>query len=285
MPEISDLRVVLVGCGDLGTGVAHRLFVAGFPVVALELERPLAVRRLAAFAEAARTGRVVVEGVPCRLTSLGEVMLGGWERHFVPLVVEPVERALAALSPAIVVDARLAKGRERPVTRAAAFVVVLGPGYVAGRDCDAVIETWRGPTLGHVVWSGETRLDTGHPATLAGAAEERVLRAPIEGLLRVLRGIGARIECGDVVARVESDPGEAAEVRARVGGVLRGLLAEGDPVAAGQKLGDVEPRPDAPAPDRISDKARAVGDGVLRAILERFQIGPVGPGGTPPPSL
>jgi xanthine dehydrogenase accessory factor len=264
----SAITVLLLGCGDLGTGVAHVLFTSGFAVAAVELEQPLAVRRRVAFAEAARAGHVEVEGVVCRRVELEELVRSGWPRDAVALVVSPIATALPALRPAVVVDARLAK---RPLEFAAppgTFVVALGPGPIAGRDCDAVVETLRGPGLGRVIRQGSATENTGVPGEVGGATRDRVLRAPVSGVLTVLGGIGRRVRAGEVVARVGRH-----EVRSALDGIVRGMLADGDRVQRGQKLGDVDPRPDAPGVDRISDKSRAVGRGVLEAVSTRFGLG------------
>nr|MCR5826331.1 molybdenum hydroxylase [Oscillospiraceae bacterium] len=55
--------------------------------------------------------------------------------------------------------------------------------------------------------------------------------------------------------------------RATVSGVLRGLLADGVPVKRGMKSGDVDPRGEAAYCRTASDKALAVGGGVLEALL------------------
>jgi xanthine dehydrogenase accessory factor len=261
------LRVLFLGCGDLGTGAAHALFVAGFPVVVAELPRPLAVRRRVAFAEAARAGLVVVEAVTCRRLALAELPPAAPVPGFVPLVVEPIAAALAAWDPAVVVDARMTKRPIDPALPASTFRIALGPGHVAGQDCDVVVETLRGPGLGAAIWSGAAAADTGVPGSVGGATRQRLLRAPADGALHLHVRIGQRVRAGDVVAEVGGAP-----VRVEIGGWIRGLLADGDPVSAGQKLGDVDPRPDAPPADRISDKARAVGAGVLRVIATRFQM-------------
>jgi xanthine dehydrogenase accessory factor len=261
-----DITVLFRGCGDLGTGAAHRLFTAGFPVAIVELARPLAVRRRVAFAEAARTGAVEVEGVRCRKVALDELRRQGWKKEEIPLVVAPFGVVLAALAPRAVVDARLMKRADGP-RLAGVFHVVLGPGFEAGRDCDVVVETLRGPALGGVMRQGSAQADTGIPGEVGGASLSRVLRAPAAGTLRLRVALGEHVRAGQTVAQVGG-----TDVRAAVSGLVRGLLADGDRVEPGQKLGDVDPRPDAPPVDRISDKAHAVGRGVLEALVERFQI-------------
>lgn len=266
MTSPGDIRVLFLGCGDLGTGAAHRLFDVGFRVAVLELPVPLAVRRRVAFAEAARRGEVEVEGVVCRRVELAGLR-HAWPSDAVPLVVGDVEPALGALGPHAVVDARMQKRPSALPPHPGRFVVALGPGHTAGVDCDAVVETERGPDLGRVLWTGSAAADTGVPAELGGASAARVLRAPAAGVLRARVGIGDRVRAGDVVGDVGGMP-----VVSAIGGLVRGFLADGDRVHAEQKLGDVDPRPSAPSPDRISDKARAVGDGVLRAIRRAFDL-------------
>ncbi len=260
-------RVLFLGCGDLGTGAAHALYRAGFQVAIAELERPLAVRRRAAFSQAARDGQVAVQGVWCRRIGLEDLDAGpDWKRG-VWLLTVPWGEVLASLAPGVLVDARLAKQPLVPRPPRSIFHVALGPGHTAGRDCDVAVETLRGPRLGHVIHSGSAAADTGVPGEVGGETSRRVLRAPHDGVLHVDAPIGTRVRRGDRLARV----GETA-VCSSLDGVVRGMLADGDRVVVGQKLGDVDPRASAPGVERISDKAGAVGRGVLRAVCERFDL-------------
>jgi xanthine dehydrogenase accessory factor len=270
MPE---LRVLFVGCGDLGTGAAHLLWQNGLALAIVELAVPLAVRRGVAFASAARDGAVVVEGVRCERRALADLAAAVAERASVPLVIAPVDAVAAAFRPHAVVDARVAK---RPLAIAlppATFRIALGPGHIAGRDCDVVIETLRGPDLGRVIWQGAAAANTHMPGEVGGATFDRVLRAPCSGIWRTTRVLGERIEAQATIGYVADET-----VRSRLAGRIRGLLPDGDVVAAGQKLGDVDPRADAPGADQISDKAHRVAVGVLTALRVRF-----GPEASPPP--
>ncbi len=259
-------RVLLLGCGDVGTGVAHTLFRAGLPVAILELERPLAVRRRVAFAQAARDGSVQVEGVRCVRVSLDE-LASQPPADTVRLVVAPLDRVLEVYRPEVLVDARLAKRPLKPRPPRSIFFVSLGPGAVVERDCDVAVETLRGPGLGRLIHGGSAAADTGIPGKVGGATATRVLRAPRRGVVRVHADIGTHVRLGDVVAEVDG-----AAVRAALDGVVRGMLSDGDAVVEGQKLGDVDPRPDAPPLDAISDKARCIGESVLRAVRARFGL-------------
>jgi xanthine dehydrogenase accessory factor len=243
------------------------LFSAGFPVAVVERSTPLAVRRRVAFSEAARQGRTVVQGVTCARLDLEAMASGAWPQNWIPLLTAPAASVLERIGCDVLVDARLAKAKLALRPPPGVFFVALGPGYVAGRDCDAVVETWRGPDLGRVIWSGSATPNTGAPGDVGGETSARLLRAPEAGELEVVADIGRRVRRGELVARVG-----ASEVRAAVDGVMRGMLASQDTVRRGQKLGDVDPRAEPPPVDRISDKAERVAAGVLAAICTRFDL-------------
>jgi xanthine dehydrogenase accessory factor len=261
-----ELRVLFLGCGDLGTGAAHGVCRAGFRVAIVELRVPLAVRRRVAFAEAARTGQVTVEGVTCRRVQVDRLNPTA-EEHTVVLAVGPIEVAVHAFAPHAVVDARMTKCPLEVPLPEGVFRIALGPGHTAGEDCDAVVETLRGSDLGRVIWSGSGHPDTRVPGELGGETLRRLLRSPASGTLHVHARIGDRVQAGEIVAEVAGEP-----VRSAVAGMVRGLLADGDAVERDQKLGDVDPRTEPTPADRISDKSHQVGDGVLTALVQHFRI-------------
>ncbi len=244
----------------MASAAARLLFLCGFRLVVLERREPLAVRRLVCFAQAVFSERAVVEGVEGRLVPAEELSLA--EPTFVPVVVDPDGDLLARLRPEAVVDARMAKRNLGTTAADAPLVVGLGPGFVAGQDTHAVVETQRGSCLGRVIWSGSALADTGVPGDVLGHREERVLRAPRAGLFRGRRPIGDVVRAGEAVGEIDGTP-----VVAEVSGLLRGLLADGVTVFAGTKVGDVDPRGPSVDPAWVSDKARAVAAGVLEAIL------------------
>jgi xanthine dehydrogenase accessory factor len=253
--------VVVRGGGELATAAARLLFLSGFPVVVLERPQPLAVRRLVAFAEAVLTGETVVDGVPARRVSVAEI---GPAADFVPVAVDPEGSAITRLLPSVLVDARMLKHDGAATCAAAAFVIGLGPGFVAGEDVHAVIETQRGPDLGRVLWAGSAEPDNTRPAQVLGYAEKRVVRAPAAGAFRAEARIGDIVVPGQLLGHVAGTP-----VTAAMAGLVRGLIADGVDVPAGIKIGDIDPRGPGVDPARISDKARAVAAGVLEAVLLR----------------
>jgi xanthine dehydrogenase accessory factor len=259
--------VIIRGGGDLGTGTALRLARSGYRVVVLETEQPAVVRRRAAVAEAVFAGRASVEDVTGE--RVDAVHVGRWlEEHtdplLIPVVVDPAGSTLRELAPAAVVDARMAKRNLGTRRDDAPVTVGLGPGFTAGVDVDVVVETNRGHSLGRTITEGGASPDTGVPAPVMGVAGDRLLRAPASGRFSALVGIGDIVSSGDAVGRVAGQC-----VVARTGGVVRGLVADGLEVRDGQKIGDVDPRGPAIDPAAVSDKALAVGGGVLEALLGR----------------
>lgn len=250
------------GGGDLATGVAYRLFRCGFPVVCTELAQPTVVRRTVAFAEAVYAGEVTVEGVTARRVATYREVRPTLAEGLVPVLVDPQARALRQLRPRVVVDAIMAKRNTGTALSDARFVVGMGPGFEAGVDCHALVETLRGHNLGRVILSGPAAPNTGTPAVRSGFGEERVLRAPAAGIIVPVRRIGDRVEKGEVVARVDG-----SEVRAGVSGLLRGMIKEGLTVRPGLKVGDVDLGAAPEACYTISDRALAVAGGVLEAIM------------------
>lgn len=254
-----DHLVVLRGGGDLATGVAQRLHRAGFPIVVLELEHPLAVRRTVSLATAVIEGKVEVEDLEGVLVdSVDEAMRISAEGT-IPVMVSPT---IPSLARSIVVDARLAKRNLDTSIEQAALVVALGPGFVAGVDCHAVVETMRGHHLGRVIWEGRAAPDTGVPGVVGGVSENRVLRADTEGEVRWDVEIGDHVTEGQRLGRISD-----REVMANTDGVVRGLITTSTLVSAGLKLGDIDPRGDRVACFEISDKSLSVGGGVLEAVL------------------
>jgi xanthine dehydrogenase accessory factor len=259
--------VIVRGGGDLASGVAYRLVKAGFPVLILELAQPLVIRRAVAFASAVFEGAITVDGITARriksLNEIGPVL----DQREIAVMVDEAGTSLPAFRPAAVVDARMAKRNLGTTRLDAPLVIGLGPGFEAGHDCHAVIETNRGHDLGRVLWEGSAEPDTGSPGVVQGRTGERVLRAPVDGYVVPLAAIGDRLSAGQVVATLNGEV-----VAAPFEGVLRGLVHSSVWVPAGLKIGDVDPRAVRRHCFTISDKSLAIGGGVLEAILSAPQL-------------
>lgn len=254
--------VIIRGGGDLGSGVAHRLHRARYDVVILEIEQPTVIRRSVAFASAIYDGDIMVEGI--RGLRVPDAATARWAvgQDMLPVLVDPGRHSLPDLKAAAVVDARMAKRDLGTRTSDAPVVIGLGPGFVAGANVHAVIETQRGHDLGRVIYAGTAQADSGVPGAVGGQDAKRLLRAPADGVFHTGRQIGSLVNVGDVVGFVGDSP-----VLTYIDGVLRGIIHDGVAVAAGLKIGDVDPRGVVEHCFTISDKARAIGGGVLEALL------------------
>ncbi len=258
--------VAVKGAGDLATGVMHRLFRAGFAVMATELPQPTVLRRTVAFAEAVTSGQMTVEGITaCRADSVADIR-AALANGFVPIVVDPDGEILRQMQPRVLVEATLSKHNSGITMNDAPVVIALGPGYEAGKDAHAVIETNRGHNLGRVYLQGSAEPHTGVPGTIGGYAGERLLRAPCAGRLYGARQIGDQVQAGEIVAIIKSDEG-TVPISAAISGILRGLVRDDLLVSAGMKVGDIDPRAVREHCYTISDKSRAVGGGVLEAVM------------------
>ena len=256
------MLVVIRGAGDIASGIALRLFRAGMRVVMCDLPVPTSIRRTVCFSEAIRLGETSVEGVRGVLCATPAAARAAAEAGVVAVLADPEAACARELSPDALVDAILAK-RNLGITRDMAPVVVgVGPGFTAPVDCDAAVETMRGHYLGRVYYEGSPLPNTAVPGLIGGYAGERVMRAPADGVFEPCVEIGAEVRAGDVCATVAGEP-----MRATIDGVVRGLLQDGVRVTAGMKSGDVDPRCRPEYIRTVSDKASAVGGGVLEAIL------------------
>lgn len=254
--------VIVRGAGDIATGTIARLHLGGWRVLALECAQPTVIRRTVSLAEAVTAGTAEVEGIRAILCQELADMEQAWAQGAVPVAVDPEGEWIRKLKPLAVVDAILAKRNLGTARDMAPVVVGLGPGFTAGEDVHAVIETNRGHRIGKVLYSGSAEPNTGIPGDVEGFTAERILRAPCEGTVKNRKSIGDHVEAGETVMEVDGTP-----VKAQIQGMLRGVIAEGTQVTPGFKIGDVDPRGDRSACFEISDKARAVAGGVLEAVL------------------
>jgi xanthine dehydrogenase accessory factor len=254
-------KIVIRGGGDLATGAAQKFHRAGFPVVILETFAPTAIRRSAALCEAVYDGYMQVEDIVCRRVAKPEDMDACWRSGAVPLLVDPSGDFISGIQPAAVIDAILAKRNLGTNIGMADIVIALGPGFCAGVDAHAVIETMRGHDLGRLILDGCAKPDTGIPGDICDKSTQRVLRAPVSGIVAHKKQIGDIVEHGQLLFTVG---GEA--VAAPFRGLLRGLIREGMDVPRGMKVADIDPRTDVDW-RTVSDKARCLGGAVLEAFL------------------
>lgn len=256
------MLVLIRGAGDLASGVACRLHRAGFSVVMTDLPQPTAIRRTVCFSEAIVHGTFDLEGISARFAAspceAKEILACGQ----IAVLADSEAAGVKSLCPDVLVDAILAKKNLGTSINDAPIVIALGPGFTAGVDAHAVVETMRGHTLGRVYYSGSAMPNTGIPGNIGGYTLERILRAPCDGVFRGTHAIGDTVEAGEVCAYVDDVP-----IKSSIHGVLRGILPDGTLVTKGMKSGDVDPRCKIEHCYTCSDKALAIGGGVLEAIL------------------
>ena len=260
--------IIVRGGGDLATGTVYKLKRCGCPVLILETANPAAIRRTVSFSEAVFHGHQTVEGVTCYLAENLEQAKRFLNEGKLTMLVDPLGESIAALHPMAVVDAILAKKNLGTNRDMAPITVGLGPGFTAGCDVDAVIETKRGHTLGMVLRSGSAAPNTGIPGIIGGFGRERVIYCPAAGTLRNVKRITDTVSKGETIAVVETDTG-IVPVKATLDGIVRGLIRDGYPVSRGFKIADIDPRiEELQNCFTISDKARCIAGGVLEAILQ-----------------
>ena len=262
------MMIIVRGAGDISTGTIHRLFRAGFPVLALETDQPSAIRRQVAFSEAVYDGTMTVEGVTAVRITEAEEAEAALEQGMVPLLVDPAGKSIRKMKPSIVVDAILAKKNLGTCMEMAQMTIALGPGFEAGRDVDYVIETMRGHDLGRIIDCGCAMPNTGVPGMIAGYGAERVIHSPAAGVFRARREISEDVQTGETIGEVIARDGKRIPVKTEIPGILRGIIRDGFPVTKGFKLADVDPRMEEKKNCfTISDKARCIAGSVLELCV------------------
>lgn len=256
------MNVIIRGGGDLGSGVALRLHNVGFNIVITEIEQPLVLRRTVSFANAIYEDEVAVEGVTAQKVTYDSEIPVLVSEKTIPVIVSQDIITFSSFVPDVVVDARLLKTFIRYELDEKPMVIGLGPGFIAGKNCHAVIETNRGHYLGRVIWHGEPQADTAAPGTVLQKSSERVLRAPTSGVISSNLELGTFLKQGDEIGTVSGIP-----FYAPFDGCLRGLMHNGISVTEGLKIGDLDPRMDEKLIHFVSEKSLAIAGGVLEAIL------------------
>jgi len=256
---VNEKIIVIRGGGDLATGVVQKFHRTGFSVLILETSEPTAIRRSVSLSEAVYDGYAKVEEVECRkIESLTDAE-SCWNEGMVALLVDPEGKSIDEIKPAAVIDAIMAKRNIGTSRCMAGITIALGPGFIAGKDVHAVIETLRGHDLGRLILEGCAKTNTGVPGEVAGESIRRVVRAPQEGEIIHKKKIGDVVKQEETVLTINN-----AEIQAPMSGLLRGLIRENINVSRGMKIADIDSRTDVDW-RTISDKARCLGGAVLEA--------------------
>lgn len=256
------MLILIKGAGDLASGIALRLHHARFDIVMTDLPVPTAVRRTVAFSEAIRFGSTVVEDTTAEKADTIDQIRDCLKRGVIPVTTGLENEIIGILKPEVIVDAIIAKKNINTHIEDAPLVIAVGPGFTAGVDCHAVVETKRGHTLGRIIREGSAIPNTGIPGNIAGETIRRLIKAPKDGIFHPVKEIGELVIRGVIVGYVDGEP-----VFTETAGMIRGLLQDGVPVTEGFKCGDVDPRGPLADYTTVSDKALAIGGGVLEAIM------------------
>jgi xanthine dehydrogenase accessory factor len=262
---LNELKIVIKGAGEMASGVAHRLYMAGMRnIVMTEIPEPLSVRRMVSFCEAIFEGNMEVEGVGAECVKHVEDVRSAWKKQNIAVLVDPQWQSVALLKPHVVVDAVMAKRNLGTRKDEAPLVIGVGPGFIAHDDVHIVVESNRGHDLGRTMYEGAAEPYSGIPGQMMAYTKERVLRAPVAGRVKHVRALGDSVKTGDLILSVDNTP-----LLASIDGILRGLIREIS-VAKDEKVGDIDPRGKVEYCHTISEKARAIGGGVLEAILHLY---------------
>ncbi len=258
----NDGLVVIRGAGDIATGIALRLYNTGFSIIMTEIARPTMIRCSVSLGQCVYQDAHQVEGISARKAQDLNHALALLEQGHIPVLKDENLQQVARLQPRYVIDAILAKRNLNFHRDLAPITIALGPGFSAGIECDAVIETNRGHHLGRIIYQGSTQDNTGVPGNIAGFSHQRVIRAPCAGMMHSQSHIGDLVEQGQVIAHIGNTP-----VVAPLSGMVRGLLNNDIEVSKDFKIGDIDPRGDDADFTTVSDKARAIAGSVLEAML------------------
>jgi xanthine dehydrogenase accessory factor len=256
-------KVIIRGGGDIASGTINKLHRCGFHVLVLETATPTAIRRKVCYGEAVYEREITVDEITAVLVDSEKEIKRVWLEDKIPVVIDPEGIWIKKVQPMALIDCILAKRNLGTDIGMAPITVALGPGFEAGKDVQAVIETMRGHNLGRIIWQGTAMKDTGVPGDIKGYSKERVIYSPARGRIKVIKDIGSLVSKDEVIAIVGDK-----KIEATIDGVLRGMIRDGFEVEQGLKIADIDPRmSEMDNCYTISDKARCIAGGVLEAIL------------------
>ena len=259
----SDKIIIVRGGGDIASGTINRLHNMGFKVLVLEIPNPNFIRRKVCYGEAVYEGEFTLENAVSKFAHNLEEIYSICEEGKIPVYIDPDMKILQEIHPDALVDGILAKKNLGMSKDLAPITIALGPGFEAGKDADAVIETNRGHNLGRIIYEGRASENTGIPGIINGYGRERVIYAPASGILKIVHDIGSVVKKDEIIAYIDNKP-----VYASLTGLIRGMIREGSFVKEGLKISDIDPREDQLKNCwTISDKARTISGGTAEALF------------------
>ncbi|MDO5714972.1 MAG: selenium-dependent molybdenum cofactor biosynthesis protein YqeB [Tissierellia bacterium] len=260
MKPFKDL-IIFRGGGDVATGSIQKLHRVGYSILVLETPWPNTVRKTVALSECIFKNKVTVEDMTAlHCKDLNEIH-NAFKQNYIPVIIDPQGEWIWKLKPLAVIDAIIAKKNLGTSRKMAPITIGLGPGFIAGKDVDIVIETNRGHHLGRLIFRGQAEANTHIPGNINGFSKERLLRSPDFGIFHTTKNIGDLVKKGEIIGTVSNQ-----NIISQIDGCLRGLIENQSYVTKNMKIGDVDPRVDVDY-HLISDKARNIGGATLEAFL------------------
>lgn len=267
--KLMEHLVVIRGGGDISTGIAVTLWRVGYHVLMLEQARPTSLRREASFADCVYSGEKTVERVTCRCAASYAEAQQLLREEGLAMLVDPIGRVIHKLKGCILVDG-VNDGAVGENNWPTAFTIGLGEGFCAGQDVDCVVELVRSFEMGRVIKEGRTqKLEQRNSLS---NETDCIMMSPVEGVFTAKRSIGAIVKAGDPVGEIIDDKSLVYIITSPCDGILRGLIHDGNRVAEGQDIAEVDMRVTPRQCARIADRARVVAGGVLEAVI-RFEGG------------
>ena len=200
--------ILVLGVGEFGSAVAHRLLKARFRVLMTEDRHQLELRRYTSFSRVFDKGTCEVEGVPARQVVVTDA-LGQIDRGGIPILSVDARSAVDVLNPEILVEARderrlslESESREKLRVGDVSLIIAATPRFKIGEDCDMAVVIHRGHDLGRAVTNA-----TDKTADLARELEAAAGPGPVfeaasasGGLFKPLKRIGDQVSAGEELA-------------------------------------------------------------------------------------
>ncbi len=260
--------IVIKGGGEIASGVAWALFLAGLRrILIIDTATSLITRRKVSFSEAIHTKVYTVEHISAQRVETVHQIHHAWEQDMIAVAEDKNGLLTSLLMPTIIIDATFGKQNVNTKIYDAPLVVALGPGFTAGEQADFVIETLCGPHLGRIYEKG-CAISTEDGTEPYPSNAEVILRAPCAGIVTEKILIGEMVSKGDAVMLVGGAP-----VITPVSGIVRGAIRGGVQVVAGCTLAEVDPSGDSALCCSISETARALGTATLLGIARWWYFG------------
>lgn len=256
---------IVRGVGDVGSAVVWELFHAGFNVVAHENRQPRTIRRHMAFSDALWDGTATLKGLTAyHMNCISDVHALLETENKVAVCSGSFNELVNILSPQLIVDGRIQKFTIiEIILNQAPLTIGVGPGFIAQKHVDFVIESCWGDQLGDIIKIGSAQAPIPLPPKLNGVGWQRFIRAENSGDFKSHKRIGQYVHANQPIGML----GER-QVLAPISGHIRGLLRSGLSADAGEKLCEIDPRAELAHFKGLAERPHAIAKGVIKAVNE-----------------